>query len=445
MLKHLPAVLFSLSCAMVVFAFGLLVGDYKFPPYGTIANGIKTIKATYRDLTWTTYLGQFKEPTGVALEDVASARLIVAEAGRDHPERYLVNGGLNEFLEHCPEYGCVAVDVDRDGEVHHAYPYRPYAIFAADITEGSFYREGVPADPLKKMRPMGVQLYENGDLLIVFQSVRNMFPFAAGVARVDRDGQPRWFRFDYSHHWSTVLPDGTALVPSLRVGDGDWTVPIGPGFGSKTVACETKRPQIDEVQLLDAEGDVIRTLDISTTLKASNWNAMLIETTNGCDPLHLNHVDVIGDDAGPGLVPGDLVLSLRNLSAFAIADPVSGEIKDVIRGTFIQQHSVHHLGGSRFPSLRQLGRGRVRSGVPYRRGRHLHRSGASCLSHDRGPVQGGSSVLEPSQPHRPVSRSDPGSRCVFGYREGGRGRHLHRGSAGLVRGDPRSQQRRRCP
>ena len=45
---------------------------------------------------------------------------------------------------------------------------------------------------------------------------------------------------------------------------------------------------------------------------------------------------------------GDLVLSFRNLSRFAIFDPKKKVIKRLIAGGFVQQHSVHHLSGSKF-------------------------------------------------------------------------------------------------
>ena len=44
-------------------------------------------------------------------------------------------------------------------------------------------------------------------------------PFGGGVARVDRDGHPVWYRRDYSHHWPQLLEDGTALVPGTGIGD----------------------------------------------------------------------------------------------------------------------------------------------------------------------------------------------------------------------------------
>ena len=87
--------------------------------------------------------------------------------------------------------------------------------------------------------------------------------------------------------------------------------------------------------------------------RGSPYSGVLRQSTNGCDPLHLNFIDVVRDDlpAGiEGIEPGDIVVSLRNISAFGIIDAGSGDLKRLVRGTFIQQHSVQHLSGSRYIS-----------------------------------------------------------------------------------------------
>ena len=48
------------------------------------------------------------------------------------------------------------------------------------------------------------------------------------------------------------------------------------------------------------------------------------------------------------MAPGDLVVSLRNLNAFAILDRESLGLKRLVRGSFFQQHAVTHLEGSTF-------------------------------------------------------------------------------------------------
>ena len=73
-----------------------------------------------------------------------------------------------------------------------------------------------------------------------------------------------------------------------------------------------------------------------------------METTDFCDPLHLNYIDEIGLEAAAGLAPGDLVVSLRNISRFAILDRETFKIKRVVSGGFLQQHSVQHLYGAKF-------------------------------------------------------------------------------------------------
>ena len=64
---------------------------------------------------------------------------------------------------------------------------------------------------------------------------------------------------------------------------------------------------------------------MATALVESPYAALLWHTTDTCDPLHLNSVRRIEDaedaiDDSAGIAAGDLVVSLRNLSAFAIRD-----------------------------------------------------------------------------------------------------------------------------
>ena len=92
-------------------------------------------------------------------------------------------------------------------------------------------------------------------------------------------------------------------------------------------------------------------------LVSSKFAFVLRHTRSACDPLHLNFIHLLGDDAAGayGIAPGDLVVSLRNLSAFAIIDTESGQLKRLVRGNFLQQHSVQHLEGSTFLMFDNLG------------------------------------------------------------------------------------------
>lgn len=68
----------------------------------------------------------------------------------------------------------------------------------------------------------------------------------------------------------------------------------------------------------------------------------------GCDPTHLNFAHVLGEDAAACIAPGDLVASLRNLSAFAIFDKHDQRLKRFVRDSFYRQHGVRHLQKAKF-------------------------------------------------------------------------------------------------
>ncbi len=64
--------------------------------------------------------------------------------------------------------------------------------------------------------------------------------------------------------------------------------------------------------------------------------------------LHLNFIDTFHGASPKQFQQNSIVVSLRNLSAFAILNSENGAPQRVVRGSFVQQHSVHHLSGSKF-------------------------------------------------------------------------------------------------
>jgi hypothetical protein len=351
MARSLPLVMFVLSAIVLAFFAGVFVMEQRLFPHSHLRDGIKTIRFASRQLFGTPFYGSFAaqpESDGVGT-NIAAQRFRKLEDGALASGGVLVSGGLNQYLDICPEAGCLAIEIGQEGEVVRGIPFRPAEILAADMTGGTFLREGAGGPPARLLRPIGVAPYPDGDVLVTFQSIGDggAFPFAMGVGRLDSEGRPRWFRFDYSHHWSMVLPDGGALVPALDVADQEMRVVDGDE--ETIIPCDTKRPQIDYVQVLDAEGGVTRRYDFAAELAASNWSMALLETIDGCDPLHLNYIDLVGADDAPeaGLSKGDMILSLRNISAVAILDGTTGRLKNVIQGDFAQQHAVQHVGGAR--------------------------------------------------------------------------------------------------
>ena len=262
-------------------------------------------------------------------------------------------GGEGMFREYCPERGCLAVEFSPAGDVVHAYPYR---LDEVDVWEKIVDLPRGTAHPFQSPEifqlPHAVRRYSNGDLLVVF-SYRNGAPGKGGIARIDRDGMPVWVRSDYSHHWPTIFsaPDGQelALIPGTTIEDVSIKERLGRYLSSVTTDCRSTN-EVDHLTLLDGDGTVLKDIRLIDKIIESPFAAMLFHTTSPCDILHLNYIDRIREDIRdiPGVVPGDYVVSLRNISAFGILDGQTGEIKLMVRGTFIHQHSVQHLRGSEF-------------------------------------------------------------------------------------------------
>ena len=357
-MNRLPQLLFVSAFALAAFAYGGLSLHYKLFPYPVISDGIKTLR-TLHDI----YFKDDGIRIAFRFADVpperAAANRFQFVAGDSLSGPVLWQGGRYQFLEYCPDWGCLAVEYTATGEVAHAYPFRNEELEQAAVAAHSdeFPYEVSPAASFTRdTYVFGISRYANGDLLVVFQQ-STAFPFGAGVARIDRDGHPVWFRRDYSHHWPHIEDDGVALVPGALVRNGSISFKQGPRLGKTlTLNCGRNRQRRDAINMIDGNGRLLKRINLIDALRDSPFAYIMQSASEpdrpemACDPLHLNFVHRLRDDAGGtwGIAPGDLVVSLRNLSAFAILDGESGRVKRLVRGSFFYQHSVHHLTGATF-------------------------------------------------------------------------------------------------
>jgi hypothetical protein len=358
--------IFIVCACGLAFVLGILMAHLKVFPYGQFQVAAKTLGALYDHAAFdgSDYFGEYIEPAGTGTEPPAESRWTVLDETIARLP-VLAFGGRNQYLEQCPEQGCVAVAYGTDGGIRRSWPYRPARIFAGDITDGAYPHEFVAFDPLFAARPIGVARYDDGDVLVSFQSsIDSVFPFGLGVARIGADGDIRWTRFDYSHHWPHLMDDGTALVPSMKIGESSLDFDLGapPDEWDADMPCETGHPHLDTIQRISHSGALLEEIPLIPLFVNSNWLGLLPTTTDFCDPLHLNFIDEIDEDATGDLDPGDLVISLRNISSFAILDRETHEIEQMASGNFLQQHSVQHLSGSKFLIFDNQGGDRFASG-----------------------------------------------------------------------------------
>jgi hypothetical protein len=343
MRDRLPLVLFVFAVALLGAILGALASDRQWLPYRVAADGIKTATETRNKLRKKDH-GTFLEFADLPAADAPQHR--IRRLGGEVPaEPVLFFGGRFQFADLCGAEGCLAVEFGSDLRPVHAYPYRPEEIFRANVTEEFPYETNLFSFA-RDAYPLSVQRFDNGDLLVVFQN-EGTFPYGGGVARIDAEGHPRWFRWDYSHHWATRVNDDRLLVPGLEIGTGTIRLMVGD---YRVKLCQDGKPLLDTINVLDGDGRLTSQIRLMDKLLESPYRAVLQQTSDACDPTHLNYIETLDESAAgvEGLAPGDLVASLRNLSAFVILDPRDGTIKRLVNGTFFQQHSVHHVGGSRF-------------------------------------------------------------------------------------------------
>ena len=276
-------------------------------------------------------------------------------------------GGRFQFMDVCPEWGCLAVRFGTNGEAERAWPLRPDALEQAAndaaVGEPPPPRELAPGFSfVRDVQPVGMSRYPNGDLLVVWNnSNRTSFPHFFGAARIDGAGYPVWFRRDYGHHWPRIERDGSALVLGRSTGNESISVVIEGAsvLDTVTLDCPPGRLGLDSVDVIGGDGRLLDSIDLVGAMLDSPFAPVLIDASapsglrrrTPCNPLHANYVDRIVDNDVQdvwGMSSGDLVVSLRNVSAFVILDAESGRVKRLVRGSFRWQHSVQHWKGSRF-------------------------------------------------------------------------------------------------
>lgn len=354
LLHRAPLLLFAIALILAAFLGGVYVAVKRVFPYDLLRGSYRTSKTlydSYKEKDKSRVLNYKLAFVDISPDSLAARRFefIGADTLADP---ILVMGGKDYFAEYCPNAsGCLAIEYDGRGKVQHAYPFHPEQLKTAprisDFPHEHFGDSFVPY-----IRLAGMSTYSNGDLLAVFH-FRHSFPFAGGVARINRQGQVLWFRRDYSHHVPYMTDGDIALVPSLRIGRGPVEIKLS---NNRTFAYTSTFPfrrartfYTDFVHIIDGNGQLLKAISVLDALLESPFVPAL-RFADVDDPTHLNFVHRLREDAGgaAGIAPGDLVVSLRDLDAFGILDGTSYQLKRLVRGSFFRQHSVLHLEGAKF-------------------------------------------------------------------------------------------------
>lgn len=326
-LERLPAIIALLAALFLAFVWGVAVMKWKIFPYRLvqkIESGLEAFgKLEDESLPHHTIRSGIEatKPDPVALYGAGPDDLLI-----------LMTGGFDYRRDLCPKHGCMAMVMERDGTVLHSWEADPAAIFTDEML--ARFKGGATSD---KVYVQGVELAENGDLVVTFQGT-NIFPYQVGVARFDWDGNLLWAKADASHHWPTVGTGGEILTPIARLAKDEGKV----AATRQDLQCRYGVVFQEGVQVLSPDGSEIRRFWMDDVVRQSNKQGLAYSVRDDCDPYHVNGIDEVNAAMAArldGVAPGDLVVSLRSSSALVVLDREDGTIKRIINGAMVAQHS----------------------------------------------------------------------------------------------------------
>ncbi len=309
-------------------AYGFLAARHQWFPYQLYANARSAYQAL-REVE-----PEVLPPNVNLLDKNAPAapviRMLSPAAGS---EKLLITGGPYEMMQRCPKFGCLAWVIDRQGRVLHSWEVDTEQLFA-HIPNVSGKNKP------ENFYPSGMAMTADGGLVMAIQG-RNTYPFQIGLVRIDRNGKPLWKHWNNSHHWLTIANDGTIYAPYRTSANGM------THFGGTAVETRCKANLDSEgVGVYAADGRPLRRIPLLSAIEASGYPGLFYALRNGCDPLHLNSIDLVTPAIArkiPGTAAGDLLISLREPGVVAIIDGTDGHFKKVIVGRTAAQHSPRFL------------------------------------------------------------------------------------------------------
>ena len=225
--------------------------------------------------------------------------------------------GLNFFVSgHGPE----ATLMTMNGEVLHTWRHDFRSVWPD--------RE-VPEDDLDTQFWRRAHLYENGDVLAIFDWL--------GMVKIDRDSNLIWAYPGDSHHDLFVADDGSIYIL-------DQEALILPRINQDHAVLD------NSIAVLAPDGTVERRVSILEAFESSPYAPILDRMPDRGDILHANTIEVLDgslDERSPAFRAGNVLVSVRSLEAIVVVDLDLEQVVWALAGRWKAQHQSTVVPGGR--------------------------------------------------------------------------------------------------
>ncbi len=315
--QHLPFILFIFSLCFLFFVYGFLTQRMKIFPYPLIRNAFTTAsdfkdQITGQD-TWFFHETELDKPVqGYDSTAVQPGLTLISSIDADKVLSVKI--------------------IDFEGEIVHQWRIDWFEIWPdCEHVKNEFVPKSLPGTQIH-----GIKLMPNGDIVFNFDHL--------GLVRMDMQGNVVWKLAHRTHHSVFVDEDGYLWV----CGQIDHGGPI-EGFPNLL-------PWLIEPLVLKVSpdtGEILRQIELFSLLKDNGYMGLLsmssidnkVANVTG-DLLHLNDVEIFSSAMQPGVfVPGDVMVSLRNINTVLVFDPVALKIKYISTGKYVRQHDPDFIDG----------------------------------------------------------------------------------------------------
>ena len=306
--------LFIISCVVLIFIYGVVVGRYYIFPYYMLRSLKFNVVEVFDDV-WT-LAGlrptHFLQPARYDGDGVLRFRQGQAAPGLTF---------ITSFFDGANEMRLLRLD----GTVVQRWPVR----------YSDFFPDPKHIRPKYRIPNTDWNIDLHGSLILPDGSV--VFNFEhGGMVKIDRCGTEQWTVPRETHHSIDRAADGGFWVPGRRYGETE-----------SAFSLDEKPYYEDTILKISADGKVLTEISVPALFVKNNLYPVLLvknwhmENKTIFELVHLNDVEELSADLAdrfPQFDAGDLVVSLRDLNLIMVIDPTTQKVKWYQTGPWLRQH-----------------------------------------------------------------------------------------------------------